>query len=147
VFEVLFTARLWCSMCHLKLIADTSDRFGLHLKVPEKIRKFGPTMGIGMFIVFILHSSVTSYEVDKFAHLTTIYLIILMAYTVLIALIFERHAFCKYFCPLIGFLSNYTRCCPTELRPKDSAKCKTCKAKECIKHCASKLYMGSMDSF
>lgn len=147
VFEVLFTARLWCGMCHLKLIVDTIDKYGLHLKVPEKIKKFGPTMGIGMFIVFLLHSSVVSYGVDSFGHLTAVYLILLMVFTALIALTFERHVFCRYFCPLIGFLSNYTRCCPTELRSTSPEKCRTCKAKECIKHCPHKLYMGNMDSY
>lgn len=147
IFMVLLAGRLWCSMCHLKLIADNLDGFGLKLKVPQWIIKSGTTITIIMVMaIFILHSSVESYGVNNFAYLSVIYLIILTSYTAIIALLFERHAFCKYFCPLVGFLGNYTRCSPTELRSADPSKCKTCKDKECIKHCANKLYIGTMDS-
>jgi len=146
-FQVILGARLWCGICHMKLIADAADRFGLHLKVPEKIKKFGPTMGIAMFAIFLLHASIVFYDVEKFPHLLAIYLIILMTYTLLIALIFERHAFCRYFCPLAGILSNYTRCSPTELRPANPEKCKECTAKACVKNCPHNLYIGTMDSY
>lgn len=147
IFMVILTGRLWCSMCHLKLIADGLDRFGLKLKVPKWIMKSGTTITLVMVIgVFLLHSSVASYDVPHFAYLTALYLIVLTSYAVVVALVFERHAYCKYFCPLVGFLGNYTRCSPTELRSADPDKCKTCRDKACIKHCPNKLYMGNMDS-
>lgn len=147
IFMVILAGRLWCTMCHLKLIADCLDRFGLKLKPPNWIMKRGRTITIIMIAaVFVLHSSVASYDIPHFTYLSVLYLITLLVYTAVIALLFERHTFCKAFCPLIGFLGNYTRCSPTELRPSNPDKCKTCRAKECVKHCPHKLYMGVMDS-
>ncbi len=147
IFFVLFAGRLWCAMCHLKVIANFFDRFGLQIKVPKWLTKYGTTITLIMPLgVFLLHSNVASYGVNHFAYMTAIYLIILIAYAVAVALIFERNAFCKSFCPLVAFLGPYTRCSPTELRSDDPQKCRECKAKECIKHCRNKLYIGTMDS-
>lgn len=145
-FQVIFAARLWCTMCHLRLIADTFDRFGLRLKVPQWVIKYGTTIPVfAIMAIFVLHATVASYEVNHFAHLTAIYLIVLAVYAASVGLLFERHTFCKYFCPLIGVLGNYTRVSPTELRSADGEICRQCRDKECIKNCQNKLYMGTMD--
>jgi len=59
IFMVLLAGRLWCTMCHLKLIADCLDGFGLKLKVPKWIMKRGTTITVAAVLaIFILHSSV-----------------------------------------------------------------------------------------
>ena len=66
IFMVLFAGRMWCTMCHQKLIANSLDRFGLHLKVPKWITKHGVTIVLIMvFAVFILHKSVAGYGVNQ----------------------------------------------------------------------------------
>ncbi|ODS35256.1 MAG: hypothetical protein A7316_04260 [Candidatus Altiarchaeales archaeon WOR_SM1_86-2] len=147
IFMVLLAGRMWCTMCHQKLIADKIDRFGLQIKVPRWITKHGVTIVLTMVLgVFVLHTTVVGYGVSHFAYMSAIYLVLILAYPIVIALLFERHAYCKNFCPLIGFLGNYTRCSPTELRSADLNKCRECRDKECVKHCQNKLYMGAMDA-
>lgn len=147
IFLALFAGRAWCTVCHQKLIADSLDRFGLQWKVPKWITKHGVTIVLTMILgVFVLHTTVSGYAVNHFAYMSAIYLIIVVAYPIVISLLFERHAYCKNFCPLIGFLGNYTRCSPTELRSADLEKCRACKDKECVKHCQNRLYMGTMDA-
>ena len=146
VVSAFFAARLWCTMCHLRLTADAFDRFGLKLKVPRVVKKYGTTIPITATLgIFIVHSSVVSYEIHHLAAYTAIFLAALMVYAAVIGLVFEKHSFCKYFCPLIGVMGNYTRFSPTELRSADLDQCKRCKDKECIKNCQNRLYMGTMD--
>lgn len=147
IFLVLFAGRAWCMVCHQKFIADNLGGFGLQWKVPKWITKHGVSIVLTMILgVFVLHTTVTGYAVNHFAYMSAIYLIIVVAYSIVISLLFEKSAYCKSFCPLIGFLGNYTRCSPTELRSADPEKCKACKDKECVKHCQNRLYMGTMDA-
>jgi ferredoxin-like protein FixX len=146
VIAVFFAARLWCSICHLRLTADIFDRFGLQLKVPRLLKKYGSTVPVAAVLgIFIVHSAVVSYSVEDIPLFTAIFLIALMVYAAAVGLLFEKHSFCKYFCPLVGVLGNYTRVSPTELRSADQAQCKRCRDKACVKNCQNRLYMGTMD--
>jgi polyferredoxin len=147
IIMAIFTGRGWCTLCHQKLISDVLSKYGLNWKVPTYIEKYGTTATIiSVFGVLFLHSTVAGYHVDKIAGLSALYLLILLVYVAVISLLFEQGAFCKSFCPLVGFLGIYSRCCPIELGPEDPEKCKTCKDKECKKHCSNGLEILEMDS-
>jgi polyferredoxin len=45
--------------------------------------------------------------------------------------IFERRAFCRYLCPVGGFIGLYSQTAPIELRIKDKQVCVKCKDKPC----------------
>jgi hypothetical protein len=45
--------------------------------------------------------------------------------------IFERRAFCRYLCPVGGFIGLYSQTAPIELRIKDKQVCVTCEGKPC----------------
>jgi hypothetical protein len=47
------------------------------------------------------------------------------------ALVFERRAFCRYLCPVGGFIGLYAQAAPLEVRVKDSAVCATHREKTC----------------
>ena len=146
VITAFFTARLWCTMCHLRTIAGWFDRFGLKVKVPRILKRYGTTIPVATIVgIFVVHSIVVSYGLDHVPYYTAIFLAGLMVYAAGIGLVFEKNSFCKYFCPLVGVMGNYTRVSPTELRSADKAQCKRCKDKECVKHCQNRLYMGTMD--
>lgn len=147
IVMAIFTGRGWCTICHQKLISDKLSGYGLNWKVPGYILKYGTTATIiSVFGVLTLHSTVAGYEVSHIAGLSAIYLLILLIYVVVISLLFEKGAFCKSFCPLVGFLGIYSRCSPLEVGPEDPEKCKTCSDKECKKHCSNGLEILEMDS-
>lgn len=147
IVAAIFTGRGWCTLCHQKLVSDMLSRYGLNWKLPAYIEKYGTTATIlSVFGVLFLHSTVAGYGVNHVAGLSALYLLILLVYVGTISLLFERGAFCKSFCPLVGFLGIYSRCCPIELGPEDPEVCKTCKDKECRKHCSNDLLMPEMDS-
>ncbi len=55
------------------------------------------------------------------------------------SLIFERRAFCRYLCPVGGFIGLYSQVAPVEVRVRDATVCATHKTKTC--------YTGSQDGY
>jgi hypothetical protein len=55
------------------------------------------------------------------------------------SLVFERRAFCRYLCPVGGFIGLYAQLAPVEVRVKDPALCVTHTQKTC--------YTGSADGY
>ncbi len=147
IVTAIFTGRGWCTICHQKFISDILSSHGLNWKLPDYIAKYGTTMTIlSVFGVLFLHSTVAGYGVNHIAGLSALYLLILLVYVGVISLLFEHGTFCKSFCPLVGFLGIYSRCCPIEVGPENPETCKTCKDKECRKNCSNDLLMPEMDS-
>jgi len=56
-----------------------------------------------------------------------------------LALLFERRAFCRYVCPVGGFIGLYSLAAPLELRVKDPVVCQNHLTKEC--------YLGSASGY
>jgi polyferredoxin len=48
-----------------------------------------------------------------------------------LSLVFERRAFCRYVCPVGGFIGLYSQVAPIELRIKNKAVCAACNGKPC----------------
>ena len=48
-----------------------------------------------------------------------------------LSLVFERRAFCRYLCPVGGFIGLYSQVAPVELRIKNKAVCVVCNGKPC----------------
>jgi hypothetical protein len=55
------------------------------------------------------------------------------------SLVFERRTFCRYLCPVGGFIGLYSQVAPIEVRVKDHAVCATHKGKTC--------YVGSDEGY
>jgi len=65
---------------------------------------------------------------------------VLLAFILLalgLSLVFERRVFCRYFCPVGGFVGLYSLVSPLELRVKDPEVCRNHREKEC--------YLGSAE--
>jgi ferredoxin len=56
-----------------------------------------------------------------------------------LSLVFERRSFCRYVCPVGGFIGMYSRLAPVELRVNDTQVCKAHTEKSC--------YQGSLNGY
>ncbi len=56
-----------------------------------------------------------------------------------LSMVFERRAFCRYLCPVGGFIGIYSQAAPIELRIKEKQVCAKCDGKPC--------YNGSADGY
>ncbi len=62
---------------------------------------------------------------------TAIVLAAMLFAAVGLSMVFERRAFCRYLCPVGGFIGLYSQTAPIELRIKDKQVCAQCVGKPC----------------
>jgi polyferredoxin/heme/copper-type cytochrome/quinol oxidase subunit 2 len=137
--------RIWCTVCPLPLFGDYIQRrslfeplegqkkeyrnkyYGLFLKWPVWLRNDWPKL----FILLALTTfSATLVALPKITGFAAIALIVLPT---VLAMIFEHRAFCRYLCPVSGFLGPFSRVSPFALRNKSQKICDRCKPHFCQK--------------
>jgi hypothetical protein len=79
------------------------------------------------FLLLALFSSVLLTT----PNITGIILAVMLFGAIGLSTIFERRAFCRYLCPVGGFIGIYSQTAPIELRIKDKQICANCKDKPC----------------
>ncbi len=151
------TGRLWCSVCPLPLPGEWLQRRALirvrpgrrlhtlGLKWPRTLRNIwlqnGVFLGVALFSAVILtHPRVTALVMGGYA-----------LAAILLSLLFERRVFCRFVCPVGGFIGLYSMVAPLELRVKNPAVCRAHKTKDCCTGnengygCPWMLYPGKLE--
>ncbi len=133
---VPFFGRGWCAVCPIPLPGEWLQRGAvlnppdkrpnwLNLRVPKIIRNIW-LQNIS-FLLLALFSSVLLTT----PNITGIVLAAMLLSAIGLSAIFERRAFCRYLCPVGGFIGLYSQTAPIELRIKDKQVCVTCEGKPC----------------
>lgn len=137
---VPFFGRGWCAVCPIPLPGEwlqrgavlRPERSGakskgrwLNLRVPKFLRNIW--MQNISFLLLALFSSVLLTT----PNITGIVLAAMLFAAIGLSMIFERRAFCRYLCPVGGFIGLYSQISPIELRIKDKQICVTCDGKPC----------------
>jgi|GEM_PF-1862988 len=151
VGATFFAGRLWCTMCHLRLVSDWFSAIGFKLTPPKWFERYGSSVTLTMVAgLIVLHSSVVSYGIHRIPRYTALYLVILIAYAMAVSLVFKKGTFCKLFCPLVSFFGPYSQLSPTELRSRDLGTCLKCgsnqKKKMCLRSCTNDMMMQMRNS-
>ena len=133
---VPFFGRGWCAVCPIPLPGEWMQRGAilnpphkrpkwLNLRVPKMFRNIW-LQNIS-FLLLALFSSVllTTPKV------TGIVLAGMLFAAIGLSAVFERRAFCRYLCPVGGFIGLYSQAAPFELRIKDKQVCVKCESKPC----------------
>jgi hypothetical protein len=133
---VPFFGRGWCAVCPIPLPGEWLQRGAiltppvrrprwLNLRVPKMFRNIW-LQNIA-FLLLALFSSVllTTPNITGFVLAT------MLIAAIGLSTIFERRAFCRYLCPVGGFIGLYSQTAPIELRIKDKQICITCEGKPC----------------
>ena len=130
--------RSWCSVCPLPLPGEWLQRGnmlgpdgsafrGLGRRWPRRLR--GLWLPIGLFALL----AVFSVPILTRPQVTSVVLAGLALLAVAVSLIFERRSFCRYLCPVGGFIGLYAQTAPLELRVKDPSLCARCATKACYR--------------
>ncbi len=133
---VPFFGRGWCAVCPIPLIGEWLQRGAIldpHSKRPSFIPRRIPRLFRNIwlqnffFIVLALSSSVllTTPKTTAFV------LSGMFVAAILLTFLFERRAFCRFLCPVGGFIGLYSQFAPLELRVRNPKICSTCKEKPC----------------
>jgi len=140
---VPFLGRGWCSICPIPAPGEWLQR-GAVLGPREQIRGLGRRwpnrfrniwLQNGTFLLVALFSTV----ILTLPRVTAIVLAAFLFVAVGASLVFERRAFCRYLCPVGGFIGLYSQLAPVEVRVIDTAVCAAHTEKTC--------YTGSADGY
>jgi ferredoxin len=155
---VPLAGRLWCAICPLPLPGEWLQRralvrvrpgsrlYTLGLKWPRALRNIW--LQNGLFLAIAIFSAV----VLTHARITALVMAAYAILAIVLSLLFERRVFCRYFCPVGGFIGLYSLAAPLELRVKDPAICRSHKTKDCYSGnekgygCPWMLYPGALQS-
>lgn len=156
VISVFFVGSAWCAICPWDSIASWlvrrrlwqrgADTASLSLRVPKMIRSIWPALIMFIGLTWLeLGAGVTT---SPYATALMALLMVVLA-TVSLAL-YERKAFCRYFCAVGRTIGAYSAMAPIALRPIDAQTCANCKTLECyhgtkeIEACPTHLVMGTI---
>jgi 4Fe-4S binding domain len=132
-----FAGRLWCAICPIPAPGEWLQRralvqprergrlYTLGLKWHRRLRNIwlqnATFLAVALFSVVILTTPMVS------ALVLTLFAIVALV----TSLLFERRTFCRYLCPVGGFIGLYSQLAPIEVRVKDHAICATHQEKTC----------------
>ncbi len=140
---VPFLGRGWCAICPLPvagewlqrgaLLAPQGKGLGAGRRWPRRLRNIW--LQNAAFVALALFSGVILTQ----PRLTSAVLLLLLLLAIGASLVFERRAFCRYLCPVGGFIGLYAQLAPLQLRVKDTAVCASHNQKTC--------YTGSAEGY
>ena len=155
VFSIFFLGSAWCAVCPWDTLAQwlvkrrlwkRTDTGSLNLRVPRALQNVWPALL--MFIGFTWLELGAAITVNPYATALIAVLMVVLA-TVSLA-VYQRKAFCRYFCPVGRTVGFYSQLAPVELRPIDPAVCASCKTLDCyhgtaeVEPCPTWLVMGRL---
>ncbi len=152
VLAAVLFGRHWCGICPIELVTAITSWYGFKLKIPKWLKS---GWAITFLYAFVAVVAIHTWGIHRIPRLMAFYLISLFALSILTALIFEKRAFCSYFCPVGKLLGLYSLLAPFGLRVEDKDVCKSCRTKDCIskannekliaRSCQSNIYPAKID--
>src|SRR6266545_3675120 len=136
LIAVPFFGRGWCAVCPIPLPGEWLQRGAvlnppnkkpkwLNLRWPKFLRNIW--LQNLSFLLLALFSSVLLTTPS----VTGIVLAMMLFSAIGLSMVFERRSFCRYLCPVGGFIGLYSQTAPIELRIKNKQICVTCDGKPC----------------
>jgi 4Fe-4S binding protein len=141
---VPFFGRGWCAVCPIPLPGEWLQR-GAVLNPPDKkprwlsLRWPKVLRNIWLQNISFLLLALFSSVLLTTPLVTGIILAAMLFVALGLSMVFERRAFCRYMCPVGGFIGLYSQTAPVELRIKDKQVCASCEGKPC--------YNGSTEGY
>jgi len=133
-----FGGRAWCAVCPLPALGEWLQRQAVISRGPLKPLGLGRAWprrlrGGWLATATLLAIGVASAPILTRPALTGWFLAGMAALAVGLALVFRGRAFCRYVCPVGGFVGLYALAAPIALRVKDPEVCLHHKEKECLR--------------
>lgn len=133
---VPFFGRGWCAVCPIPLPGEWLQR-GAVLAPPDKKPKWlnrrwpKAIRNIWLQNISFLLLALFSSVLLTTPNITGVVLAGMLFAAIGLSIVFERRSFCRYLCPVGGFIGIYSQAAPLELRIKDKQVCAACEGKPC----------------
>ena len=139
IIATYFLGSAWCAVCPWDVLATWlvrvrlwqrgSNHNSLNLRVPKAIRNVG--LASAMFIILTWLELGFGLTISPYG--TAVLSLVVVVLALLSQVVFERKAFCRYFCSVGRTIGFYASLSPVALRPVDQSVCADCKTLECFK--------------
>ncbi len=132
-----FAGRLWCAICPLPAPGEWLQRRALiQPRAGGKLYTLGWKWSPRLKNIWLQNASFLAVALFSVVILTTpLVSALVLALFAIVALgasvLFERRTFCRYLCPVGGFIGLYAQLAPVEIRVKDRTICASHKEKTC----------------
>ena len=133
---VPFFGRGWCAVCPIPLPGEWLQRGAIlapPAKKPKWLNRRWPRalrniwlQNISFLLLALFSSVLLTTPI-----ITGIVLAAMLFAAIGLSIVFERRSFCRYLCPVGGFIGLYSQTAPLELRIKDKQVCAACEGKPC----------------
>ncbi|GBC75249.1 Putative electron transport protein YccM [archaeon HR06] len=152
---VPFFSRLWCTMCPIPAFGEWLQRKGF-IRKGENYKPKGKNWPIKFRNIWLQNFgflTIATFSVLLVTRplVTAIVLSLLFILATIFAFFYTKRAFCRYLCPVGGFLGIFSMFSSLELRVKNRELCLNHLGKECIKGCENSFgcpwfeYPGNME--
>ena len=130
ILSLFFVGRMWCGVCPFPLAGRFLQRWRLTLNraVPRYLKKNSVAITVFFFMMIIWVEESTGMKQNPLA--TALLLLTIFGCALFCALIFEKQAWCQYFCPLGKVMGMGASISWLEFRP-DHDKCRQCTTFAC----------------
>jgi polyferredoxin len=146
VILVPLGTRLWCFVCPLPIIGEFVQRGAVsEVRPATKNSRYGNEFftfgrrwpralrGPWLRLLFFVALGSISASLAGQPRWTAYLLLSLAAMALLMAVVWEHRAFCRYLCPVASFISAYSAVGRLMVRNRDDEVCRTCKGKPCLR--------------
>jgi len=160
VFLVPLFGRAWCYVCPLPFLGELFQR-----RKPRPVTETTPALrprGIGLrwpkFLsnawprtVFFLLMGTFSTLLASSPRTTAIVLVLILIAATIMGVIWEHRTFCRFVCPINGFIGLYSMAGRLAMRPAKTSICERCKKDTCLTGnskgwpCPYALRMGNVE--
>ncbi|MFQ6133071.1 MAG: sigma 54-interacting transcriptional regulator [Armatimonadota bacterium] len=137
LLSMLPAGRFWCALCPISYLGALAQRVKcLNLAPPQWMKLAGPVAVLTGFvgIVWVEYAA----DMHRHAFATGLLLLTLMALAAAVGLVFQRHSWCRYLCPLGGLGATVSMCACVRVRASRDVCATQCTQPYC--------YKGSDDS-
>ena len=134
---VPFAGRAWCAICPIPAPGEWLQRRGIINRIPGGLRtlrwrwprqlKNMWLQNFGFMAVAIFSAMILTRPT-----LSAVVLFTFVVIGIVLSVLFDNRVFCRYVCPVGGFIGLYSLVAPVEVRVQDPSICATHTTKDCI---------------
>lgn len=146
-----FLGRLWCTFCPFsKIMEYVQDRYHPKRPLPALFVKYDYLIVSALFALIFWVEAITGMRSNMLY--TALLLIAIQGLAILVSVLYPRHAWCRHFCPLGGFIGTASIGSMLEVRA-DAAVClNKCTTFDCyvgkngVKGCPMSQHLPYLDN-